>query len=151
MRRFDKSDLYCGLLMILIGAGVIGEGLNYQIGTLARMGPGYFPLMLGILLALVGGLIMMPSAKPQVSDSHQITRSQIRVWGLVTLGLIAFVVLGHYAGLVPATFVLIFITALADQATLVKAAALLALGVTLAAVVIFHYGLQMQFPLFRWG
>lgn len=151
MRRINKRELYCGLLLMLIGIGAAAESLNYHIGTLARMGPGYFPLALGVILALIGGIIMVAPSPEQTSEHPSISRDQIRPWALVTIGVVAFVVLGRYAGLVPATFTLIFISALGDRSTSLKAASMLAVGVTLAAVVIFHYALQMQFPLFRWS
>lgn len=151
MRRINRRDFYCGLLLMFIGIGAAAESLNYQIGTLARMGPGYLPLALGILLTLTGGVIMVtPSAETGKGDPNMsISRDRIRPWALVTLGLIAFVVLGQHSGLVLATFALIFISALGDRTTSVKAALLLAAGVTVTAVGVFHYALQMQFPLFR--
>jgi hypothetical protein len=58
--RFIKSqkDFYSGLMFSIVGIAFAVGATNYNIGTGARMGPGYFPLMLGILLAFLGGLIM---------------------------------------------------------------------------------------------
>ena len=58
--RFVKSqkDFYSGLMFSVVGIAFAVGATNYNIGTGARMGPGYFPLMLGILLAFLGGLIM---------------------------------------------------------------------------------------------
>ena len=151
MRRINRNEFYCGLLLMFFGVGTAAESLSYQVGTLAKMGPGYFPFALGILLSLLGGIIMVAPSPEQAAERQPISRDQIRSWVLVTTGLIAFIILGHYAGLVPATFMLVFISALGDRTTSVKAAMLLSTGVTLAAVVIFHYALQMQFPLFRWS
>ncbi|MCJ9712140.1 tripartite tricarboxylate transporter TctB family protein, partial [Bordetella hinzii] len=76
---------------------------------------------------------------------------QWRGWGCITGGLAAFMLLGQYGGLVPATLGLVFISALGDRQHTIKSAALLAVGVTLLGVAIFSWGLQLQFPLFRWG
>ncbi len=61
------------------------------------------------------------------------------------------IVIGKWGGLVPATFAMILVAALGDRKNSVRSAFFLALGVTAAAVAIFHYGLQLQFPLFTWG
>jgi len=52
-----RRDYYAGALMMLIGLIVVNEGRTYQLGTLQRMGPGYFPVVLGALLVLLGILI----------------------------------------------------------------------------------------------
>ncbi len=58
--RFIKSekDFYSGLMFTIVGGAFAIGATNYNIGTGARMGPGYFPLMLGIILAILGGMIM---------------------------------------------------------------------------------------------
>lgn len=58
--RFIKSekDFYSGLMFTVVGGAFAIGATNYNIGTGARMGPGYFPLMLGIILAILGGMIM---------------------------------------------------------------------------------------------
>ena len=54
-----NRDYYGGGLMLLFGLGAIWEGMSYRIGTLVRMGPGFFPVALGVILALVGVAIMI--------------------------------------------------------------------------------------------
>jgi hypothetical protein len=51
--KFNR-DYYGGALMMAIGLGAIIEGRQYPLGTLSRMGPGFFPVALGAILALVG-------------------------------------------------------------------------------------------------
>ena len=55
--RYNK-DYYGGGLMLLLGLGTIWKGFDYHIGTLVRMGPGYFPVGVGAILALMGVFIM---------------------------------------------------------------------------------------------
>ncbi|TEA78210.1 tripartite tricarboxylate transporter TctB family protein [Allopusillimonas ginsengisoli] len=159
MREDKKREWYAALLMILIGIGTAWGSLDYNVGTLGRMGPGYFPMLLGIVLTFVGVLILVTPAYPEEqaeSDSHGSTSEarylrHVRPVLATVIGMLAFIVFGKYGGLVPATFILIFISALGDRTTTLKATLLLAAGVTAAAVGIFHYGMQMQFPLFNWG
>lgn len=151
MRLTNRRELYSAALLMIIGIGTAVEGASYNIGTLDRMGPGYFPVALGILLTLIGALLIATPSTEGEAEKTVFTRDQYRSWALVVFGLVVFIVLGHYLGLVPATFALVFISALADRTNSVKASLLLAAGTTVAAIGIFHYALQMQFPLFRWG
>ena len=52
------KDFYAGLLFIAFGVAAIVIGSNYALGTAARMGPGYFPRILGILLVTLGAILV---------------------------------------------------------------------------------------------
>jgi len=152
-----KQKYFSAAFIFIIGAAVAAGSFEYNIGTLTKMGPGYFPLMLGSLLAILGILIAVTPDSPdemlsdaQAEPLRTIVRRHLRPWGATLGGVVAFVVLGKYGGLVPATFMLIFISALGDPQNPPKQCALLGVGVTLFAVAAFHYGLQMQFALFTW-
>lgn len=149
--NINRQELLSAGLMMLIGVGTVAGSLNYDIRTLARMGPGYFPLLLGVALVIVGALILAsPSVDPEDGLSPK-GEPEYRAWGFVIASVVLFIVLGKYGGLVPATFVLVFVSALGDRSNTVVSAAALAAGITAMAVGIFHFGLQMQFPLFTWG
>jgi len=49
-----NRDYYAGSLMLVIGAVTVWQGAGYRFGSLTRMGPGFFPVALGVLLALLG-------------------------------------------------------------------------------------------------
>lgn len=153
-----KHKYYSAGFMLLIGVATALGSLDYGMGTLARMGPGYFPLLLGILLALIGILIAVTPDSPdevRADAEHEpfgaIVRRRLRPWSATVGGVIAFIVIGKYGGLAPATFVLIFVSALGDRKNSLKACFGLAVGVVAFAIAAFHYGLQLQFPLFSWG
>ena len=146
----NKKELAPALLMLFIGMATVLGSLNYQIGSLARMGPGYFPLILGAGLMLVACLIAITPADPQGSTRIAFV-PQYRAWFLVVLGIVLFIVLGQYGGLILATFMLAFVATLADKKNTFKTAIMVAVILTLMAVAVFYYGLQMQFPLLRWG
>jgi hypothetical protein len=74
-----------------------------------------------------------------------------RGWLCILGALIAFAVVGVYGGLVPATFIAVFVAAMGSAANSARTAALLATGLVIAAVLIFSYGLKLQFALFAWG
>jgi hypothetical protein len=148
LRRWNK-DRVSAALLILLGLGIVAQGLTYRMGTLTRMGAGYVPVALGTLLALVGVAIGVTADAGDFGDAKT-APAEWRGWLCILGGVLAFAFFGTYGGLVPATFA-VFISALGDRGNRVAHAALLAAGITAAGVVIFVIGLKMTFPLFSWG
>lgn len=144
----NRRQLASSALVLMIGLGTLLGSFNYDFGTSARMGPGYFPMVLGGLLLLIGALLLAAPATPD-DEAVDVGPPQYRGWACVMGGMLAFIVLGAYAGLIPATFGLIFIAALGDKENSLITATVLSLCMTLIAVLVFSYGLQIQFPLLR--
>lgn len=137
--------------MIAIGLAAALQGATYPMGTLSRMGPGFFPVALGVILALAGVAIAVTAQFTRYSRDSQVHPPEWRGWFCIGASIIAFVVLGKYGGLVLATFAIVFISALADRENTVVQAAALAVASVAVCVVLFWWALQLQFPLFRWG
>ena len=148
-RSFNK-DRVSAILLIVMGVGIVLQGMTYRMGALTRMGAGFIPVVLGTLLALVGVAIGL-TAEPGDFGTAEAVPTEWRGWLCVLAGVLAFVVFGQYGGLVPATFLSVFIAAMGDRGNRIRDAALLAAGITVAGVLIFIYGLKMTFPLFTWG
>ena len=148
-----KRDFYAGGLMILLGAAVTLDSTTYTLGTLTHMGPGMFPLMLGITLTIVGVLILGAAIATPLSDDEGILpeKPEWFAWGCILAGPIAFIILGEFFGLVLATFACVFIPALGDRTATLKGSAILAAGVTFFGVLLFSYVLKIPFPMFRLG
>ncbi|HEX5509223.1 MAG TPA: tripartite tricarboxylate transporter TctB family protein [Pseudolabrys sp.] len=147
-----KKDYYAGGLMILLGLVAALEGQNYNIGTLRQMGPGFFPVALGILLIFLGILIAGTSLGSSDEEEHILPeRLEWRGWFCILAGPALFIVFGKLGGLVPATFACVFVSALGDRSTSIKSAAILAVGVTIFGVVLFSYLLKMPMPVLKWG
>jgi uncharacterized membrane protein len=150
----QKRDFYAGSLMTVIGAAVsLDSYFGYTLGTLIHMGPGMFPLMLGITLTFVGMLILGTAvATPLGADERILPKKrEWRGWGCILAGPICFIILGDYFGLVPATFSCVFVSALGDRTAKLKDSAILAAGVTFFGVLLFSYVLKIPFPMFRLG
>jgi hypothetical protein len=152
LKAYNK-DYYGGTLMFLLGAGAVYQGFNYRVGTLTHMGPGYFPLAVGAVMAAMGVLIVLSGARaaPAAGDEVKARPPEWRGWSCIILASIAFIVLGHWGGLIPATFAVVFIAALGDRQNSLKSALLLALAMVAVCLVIFSWALRLQFPMFRWG
>jgi hypothetical protein len=146
-----KRDYYAGALMLLLGVGAAVTGSGYKFGTLARMGPGFMPVVLGVVLAFLGLLIAgtaMGSSEPD--DSRFLPDNpQWFGWLCIIGGPILFIILGQFGGMIPAVFVCVFVCALGDKTATLKSSLLLATGVTVFGVLLFHYLLSIPFPVLR--
>jgi hypothetical protein len=146
-----KRDYYAGGLMLLIGIGAAVVGTGYKFGTLARMGPGFMPVMLGIVLAFIGILIAGTALGSSEPDDVKFLPANPQWFGWLCIlgGPVLFIVLGQYAGMIPAVFACVFVCALGDNTATYKSSAILAAGVTVFGVLLFHYLLSIPFPLLR--
>jgi hypothetical protein len=146
-----------GALMVAMGLGVALAARGYEIGTLRAMGSGFFPLVLGVLLVLVGLAILAttplkpaPAEADAARSPHAPAGADPRAWLCILGAVLAFVVLGRHGGLVPASFVSVFVAAMGDRDNTARDAALLAAAMTLFGVLVFHFGLHVLLPLFAW-
>jgi hypothetical protein len=150
-----KKDYYAGGLMVLIGVSACAASVPYKIDSLARMGPGYFPFAIGVLMAITGLLIALSARSqdvpPEPMPGHLNGMPDLRGAICIILSILAFIGFGQYLGLVPATFAIVFISAMGDRSNTVVKAAILAVAMSAIAAVVFWWALQLQMPLFKWG
>ena len=151
MRGANRKDVLGGGLMLLLGLGAAFQASHYELGSLRHMGPGYFPLALGIILAGTGALIMLAGLRTAPAAVTARPRPEWRGWLCICAGVAAFAVVGLYGGLLPATFVSVFIAALGDRKNTPAGAAMLAAAMTVVCLVVFWWLLRIELPLFRWG
>ncbi|CAG9263036.1 tripartite tricarboxylate transporter TctB family protein [Paraburkholderia caribensis] len=153
----SRRDYYGGALMVLIGLGAVFQGMSYDVGSLTQMGPGFFPVVLGGLLLLIGIAIGATAGRPAVRETlldtpeQEVMRPDVRGGICIVASIIAFVVLGKWGGLVPASFAITFISALGDRENSWLGAFALSSLMTMLCVAIFWWALKLQFPLFTWG
>jgi len=157
MNKLTK-DHVGGALLLAVGIAVVVAGTGYGVGTLRSMGSGFFPVVLGVLLALIGTALLFSAGRapggatdePPAEMAHLAGPVvQWRGWLCIVGAALAFVLLGEHGGLVPASFASVFIAAMGDRGNSVRAAATLAALLTAAGAVVFHYALQLL-PLFTW-
>jgi hypothetical protein len=137
----NPKDFYSGLLFIAFGVAAIAIGSNYTLGSAARMGPGYFPRILGILLISLGAILTL--------RAFRLKGPPIPAWKwrptLVVLGsVVLFGLILNYAGLVVSTILLIVIASAASHEFRPKEAIISAGLLAAAAVAIFVIGLNLQ-------
>ncbi|AQZ51178.1 tripartite tricarboxylate transporter TctB family protein [Martelella mediterranea] len=142
-----NADLISGLLFIAFGLWFCGSSVyGLKIGNAFRMGPGFFPAVLGGLLALLGLVIVVNGLR---SDEAPLTLANVP-WRAVVLLPVALILFGAAMkplGLAIALLLLCFCSAMAiKEMTLTKAAAL-SVGVTLLCIGIFSVALGLNLPL----
>ena len=154
--RFVKSqkDFYSGLMFTVVGVAFAVGATSYNIGTGARMGPGYFPLMLGILLAFLGALIMFQGIVSKSESGDKLGKVAWKPLGFIIGANVLFgILLGGLPsiglpamGLIAAIYGLTIVASLAgDKFKIVE---VLILSTVLAGI---SYGafvklLNLQFP-----
>jgi hypothetical protein len=140
----NNKDVWGGLMLIAIGAAAVLIARDYPFGTALRMGPGYFPVILGALLILFGLAILAGGLR----RGEQIAGSwSLRALVVLPLSLILFGVLMQYGGFVPAMLVLIVGSATASSEFRLVEVLLFALGLTALSVAVFVWALGLPYPL----
>lgn len=147
MRR-DYHDLLGGGALMLFGLAVAGHAAGaLDFGTLRQMGPGFFPVVLGLLLAALGLLIAVPAWRRH----GEVARIDIPEAGAVLGAILVFALLMNSAGLIIATALSVLIASLPAPRRGVVWRLVLAAVVTLATWAIFSAGLGMTIPLWPWS
>jgi len=139
-RAFASGALFLGFAIFFYVVA-----LGYPGGMAARMGPGYFPRLLAIVLAAIGLAVMLGSMK-STADLQSLHKWDWKGLGWVTGSVVLFALLLFPAGLIGALFVLIMVSSKASpeftwKGALANAAVLIAL-----CLVVFVYGLGLRLP-----
>ena len=143
IRIRDQKDFLAGLIYILLGAGFGLGALSYRMGDAARMGPGYFPRALGMLLIAIGGVI--------AAQALRVAGPRFPRWPwrptIVVLGsVVLFGAIVERSGLALSTVVLVFLASAASAEFRPREALVSAVVLAVLAVLVFAVGLQVQLP-----
>jgi hypothetical protein len=141
----NNRDFWAGVMLIGTGAAAVLIARNYAFGTTLRMGPGYFPSVLGGLLCLFG--VYLVAAGLRSKEKMEGSNWSLRALIVLPLALVLFGLLMEHAGFIPALVVLIFGSALAGKEFRFVEVLLLAIGLTAFSVALFIWGLGLPYPL----
>jgi hypothetical protein len=135
------KDVLAGLIFIGFGLAFALTAATYDLGTALRMGPGYFPLVLGGLLAFLGILIVIEAIV--AGEGGAIGAIPWRGLVLLTAAPLFFGFTVRGLGLAPSLFVTTLLAAFSSQRTTVLAAVAMAIGLTACCILVFVEGLGM--------
>lgn len=148
----SQADFFSGVMFTAVGTIFAVGATNYNIGDGARMGPGYFPLMLGVLLALLGLAIVFQALVVETPDGQPIGKWAWKPLAYVLGANLAFgVLLGGLPSIgVPAMGMIIAIYALTIIASLggtqfnLRDVLILATVLAVGSYIAFIWALKLQ-------
>ena len=141
------KDFFAGLIFVAFGAGAVVLGSAYPLGTAARMGPGYFPRILGIMLIVLGAALALRGLRLQGSP---LPRWKWRPTLIVIGSVVLFGLIVTRVGLVFSTIVLIVLSSAASTEFRPKEALISGVLLAALAVGVFVIGLKLQLQIWPW-
>lgn len=145
MKIRDQKNFWSGVMFIAFGAFFAGWAQHYDMGSAARMGPAFFPTMLGALTFLLGIIVLIDGLATEHADG-KIEPFNFRALVLVLGSVVAFGLLLRPAGLLVALFVLVGVSSLGSHEFRLRDVLLLSIGMSLLVLAVFIYGLSMTIP-----
>lgn len=146
MKIKSQRDFWSGLLFLLVGLTFAWGATEYQFGSSAKPGPGYFPFSLGVLLALLGGMVLFKAVTIESAEGDPIGPIAWRPL-LVIVGAIALFGLAlPRLGLVVTLPLLVLISSLAGDEFHWRDALISAVVLTAGSWLIFVWGLKLTIP-----
>lgn len=150
----SQKDFFSGLMFMGVGGAFAWGATTYNVGEGARMGPGYFPLMLGILLAVIGAAITFTSLVVEAEGGGKIGKW---AWKPLFFIILANVVFGILLaglpsiklpamGMIVAIYALTFIASMAEAGWKFKTTLILATVLAIGSYLAFVVALKLQFP-----
>ena len=150
----SQKDFFSGVMFMAVGIAFAWGATNYKIGDGARMGPGYFPLLLGVLLAVLGAVITFKAMVVETVDGDKIGSWAWKPLFFIILANLMFgLMLGGLPsikfpafGLIVAIYALTFIAANAGEEFKFKEVLVLASVLAIMSYLAFIVLLKLQFP-----
>lgn len=145
-RSLNVWEIAAALLVFALGAFLVWQGSSYPLGSLTRMGPGFFPVGLGVILMALAVILVLEVRRLDTPPPDL----KLRPFVMIGAGLIAFALMLDRFGLVPATLALAVLSALADRPMRPRAIAGTAAVVAAIGYFIFLRAFGLQLDAFRW-
>ena len=140
----NPKDFWSGVLFALLGVATIALASKYTLGTAARMGPGYFPRILGILLIILGAILALRATR---SDGPPMPRFQWRPFFIVLGSVVLFGAIVRSVGVALSTVILIVAASAASREFRPRESLIAGVLLAALAVGVFVIGLQLQLPI----
>lgn len=147
LMKIDTRESLSGLLTLAFGGLVLVEASRYSMGNLLRMGPGFFPSILGWGLVGVGLLLLIQALRVR----NVIEKIQVRPLICVTVGLVGFALMINSLGVFMATAFMVVVSRFAERGLNWKVTLLLAAALNLLVYLVFVLGLSIHLKLFPWS
>lgn len=147
MRIYNQQDFWSGLMFLIVGLGFALASTHYSLGAAARPGPGYFPLGLGVMLAIFGAIVLFKGLSKSTPDDEPIGAM---VWRPIAWIIGSVVIFGFalpWLGMIVALPLLIFTSSLAGDEFKWREVLINTVVLTVGSWLIFIKGLALVIPL----
>ena len=146
MQLRNKQDFWSGVMFILLGLGFAWKATSYSMGTAARMGPGYFPHWLGIIMAILGAVVLLSSLRPK-AEKTDVAPFDFKILAIIISAIVLFGLLLRPMGMIFSLFLLVAISSFASHEHSWKVTVANAAFLTLLCWLSFVKGLKLVFPI----
>ena len=147
MKIKSQRDFWSGLMFIVVGLGFAWGATNYSFGQSARPGPGYFPFGLGLLMAVLGGMVLFKALTIETGDGEPIGAFAWKPLITITASVAVFGWALPHLGLVAGIPILVVVSAYAGDEFHWKDALINAVILTVGSWLIFVKGLSLTIPM----
>jgi uncharacterized membrane protein YidH (DUF202 family) len=137
------------LLFAIIARGVPGLSFipGYSMGTPARMGPGFFPFYLGVILTLLGIVISMGGLKLHPDDRGKVEKFHWKPIFWVLASIVVFGLVLKIVGMLIAGLLLVIGASIGSHDFKLKPVLILAVALVIFCALVFVWGLKLPIPL----
>ena len=150
MKIKNQRDFWSGLMFIAVGLAFAVGSTNYSMGSSARPGPGYFPLILSVIMAILGAIVLFKAMTIETDDGNPIGSIAWRPLLIVVAAIGFFGLALPRLGMLITVPILIVIVSLASTEFRLKGVLASAVVLTVGAWAIFIAGLKLTIPLYPW-
>lgn len=147
MKAKSQRDLVAGLLFVVTGVAFAWGATSYEFGDAANPGPGYFPFGLGVILAVLGGVVLFGAMSVETPDGDPIGKIGWRPLLVVVASILLFAIFLPRLGLPLAVALVAFAVSFASQESRLVESALLAVALAVFCALVFVGGLGLNLPL----
>ena len=147
MRIKSERDFWSGVMFVAVGIGFAVGASNYALGTSARPGPGYFPLMLSVIMAILGAIVLFKSLTIETEGGDPVGSFAWRPLIIVVASITVFGLLLPRAGMFITIHILIVMVSFATTEFRWLGVLIAAAVLTLFAWLVFVVGLKLTIPL----
>jgi hypothetical protein len=141
----NPKDLIAAAAVFAVGLFWVVHGLSYPMGTMVRMGSGFFPVVLGVTILVLAVFLLLQA----LAVDDRLEPILWRPFAAVSASIAAFGLALAWLGMGPAILATVVISSLADRASRPMGTIILAIGLMIAIWLVFILGLGMTIPLFR--
>lgn len=148
MKIKSQKDFWSGIMFLLVGIGFAAGAYNYSMGTSARPGPGYFPLILSTILAILGAIVLFKSLTIETKDGDPIGHIAWKPLLVIVAAITVFAIILPRLGMFISIPILILIVSAAGDEFKLMGVLIMSVVLTVFSYLVFTKGLGLTIPLY---